>query len=371
MFSHRGSEHYEIPSSMTIFFVVPAMKIGGGIREIVSLARDISRSPADVTIISMWTAEHAMDCPLPVLALSRWRPRAKFAPLQLPLLYAKFLLHVLRRRWAGVHRSDRYIFTHYSTLTFAALAGEHQRLFFVQDLEWKFLHNATLVRWLRQFILHRFRSGRLISANLYLSDALKLQGLDVPILAPIWANEAFQAGPIALRDVDYVMVLRRGAHKRLDLYLEFIRLARCQPDMRLAVISPDDDLIAQVRGDVDITVLRPSMPEMRSLYARSKIFVHLSEHEGFGLPPLEAMGAGCIPLCRDSGGVRAYMRDPQLSQQLFDGSVPTLALFEHGQALLASAAVREALERRAREVFSQGLHAAQDRREAVSAIIAA
>ena len=29
--------------------------------------------------------------------------------------------------------------------------------------------------------------------------------------------------------------------------------------------------------------------------------------EGFGLPPLEAMGGGCIPACRDSGGVRNYM----------------------------------------------------------------
>jgi glycosyltransferase involved in cell wall biosynthesis len=33
----------------------------------------------------------------------------------------------------------------------------------------------------------------------------------------------------------------------------------------------------------------------------------MSDQEGFGLPPLEAMGSGCVPICRDSGGVRAYM----------------------------------------------------------------
>lgn len=341
------------------------MKIGGGVREIVSLAHDIALSPADVMILSMWTAEHAMDCPLPVTLLSGWHPRAKFALLQLPALYLKFLLHILRRRRSGAHHSDRYIFTHYSTFPLTAFIARRQRLFFVQDLEWNFLQNARLVVWLRFFILRQFHSGRLISANDYLSDALKSLGFKVPILAPIWADSNFQTESITARDVDYVMVLRKGAHKRLDLYFEFIRLARIQGGVRLAVISPDEDIIAQVRGVVDIALLRPSMLDMRNLYARSSIFIHLSEHEGFGLPPLEAMGAGCIPLCRDSGGVRAYMRDPLLSQQLFDRTFPIVALFEYGQILLASGEKRDELERHVGRIFSEGLITIQNRREVI------
>jgi glycosyltransferase involved in cell wall biosynthesis len=106
------------------------------------------------------------------------------------------------------------------------------------------------------------------------------------------------------------MVLRRGDTKRLDLYYDFIRESRANgKDWYFAVITPDDEISEVIKLLTSECHLRPTIDEMARIYARSKLFLMLSEHEGFGLPPLEAMGAGCIPICRDSGGVRAYVTD--------------------------------------------------------------
>ena len=110
------------------------------------------------------------------------------------------------------------------------------------------------------------------------------------------------------------------------------------------------------------------MLEMKTLYARSNFFVHLSDHEGFGLPPLEAMGGGCLPLCRDSGGVRSYMLDDLLSRQLFARDVGVEPLFRRGQELLESPLEMAVLRRRAREVFGRGLCSAGERAAAIEAI---
>jgi glycosyltransferase involved in cell wall biosynthesis len=232
-----------------------------------------------------------------------------------------------------------------------------RRFFFVQDLEWKFVRNPLLSGLLRLMILSCYRRGTLVSANAYLTSSLRQLGIPASIEAPIWADEGFLAPDAGPRDIDFAMVLRKGAHKRLDYYRSFIDLARHDGKLKLAVISPDDDLIATVRDSVDVCLTRPSLAEMRALYQRTRCFLQLSEHEGFGLPPLEAMGAGCVPLCRDSGGVRAYMARAELSGLLMPLSSSVEEIYQHGRALLADQEQLRDFSRRAREVFRAGLSA--------------
>ena len=108
---------------------------------------------------------------------------------------------------------------------------------------------------------------------------------------------------VEARDVDFTMVLRKGPHKRLDYYRSFIALARATGDVKLAVIALEAELTAAVRGSVDVCLIRPSLEDMRQLYQRSKCFVHLSEHEGFGVPLLEAMHFDVPVLAYDSTAV--------------------------------------------------------------------
>ena len=77
-----------------------------------------------------------------------------------------------------------------------------------------------------------------------------------------------------------------------------------RPDATLVIVGgdrtwPRQDL-AKTAAAYDVTTkveLRSYLPpgQLRDLYARASVFVFLSEYEGFGLTPLEALSAG-VPI---------------------------------------------------------------------------
>lgn len=270
--------------------------------------------------------------------------------------------HAWRRRTDLPYpRPDRFVFTHYATVPLALLVPRAQRLFFVQDLEWRFVANKVLSGAIRAMLKRIYRTGRIVSANAYLTKALQAEGLPVAHELPIWADRFFAEGPSRTRDTDFAMVLRKGAHKRLDLYLDFIR--RCREAGRsVIVITPEDDIADTVRNQVASCLLRPTAETMRDAYARSRCFIHMSDHEGFGLPPLEAMGAGCVPVCRDSGGVRAFMQAEALDDLLLSSDMPAERVFDTAVALLADPARLDRLSQVSRTLFTDGLSRCADAR---------
>ena len=344
--------------------VVPSLKISGGIREAMRLATDLRDAGLPTTLLSMWASPHAMESTVPVTMLSTWRTRISRAAFELPVLQYRFA------RWLrekGSH-STPLIFTHYATLPLSLLVPRQQRYFFVQGLEWKFVRNGILSSLLRSIVLGTYRTGRIISANAYLTAELADEGLDVAFDAPIWADPFFADRTEVNRDIDFAMVLRKGGIKRVDLYRRFIALARAR-GLRLAVITPEDDIAESVRGQVEEVVLRPSEEEMKVIYGRSKCFVHLSELEGFGLPPLEAMGSGCVPICRDSGGVRVFMRDTALADNLLPLDTPIEVIFDQAVKVVADAQAWKRLSVVARERFDSGLREVAGARNRLAAAL--
>lgn len=84
----------------------------------------------------------------------------------------------------------------------------------------------------------------------------------------------------------------------------FARLARRRPEVRLEIVGDNrtappialDAIVqeARVAGRIQVRAYVPD-DELASLYGRARAFAFLSEYEGFGLTPLEALGAG-IPI---------------------------------------------------------------------------
>lgn len=354
-----------------VHLVLPSLKVSGGTLEALRLGKELQQlKDTEVDVITLWRSPHALrDVGLLEIPMSTWHTKPLLALLQLPLLALRFSRQLRAQRREISDDSVKWIFTHFSTFPLAWLVPARQRWFFVQDLEWRFAPKGWMVKLLKSIILATYRRGLLVTANRYLTDQLRLENLQVAAEASIWADVHFDVKAAPERDIDLVMVLRKGAHKRLDLYLQFIeRMRQADPEKVLAVITPEDSIAAQVREQVQHCVVRPDQPTMAALFARSRVFLHLSEHEGFGLPPLEAMGAGCVPLCRDSGGVRAYMTDAMLQQLMpLHTSVDEIV----GRVLqqLDDPGQWQNLSTLARTIFSEGQELTRRRSELLSCLL--
>src|SRR5690606_36044336 len=93
------------------------------------------------------------------------------------------------------------------------------------------------------------------------------------------------------------------------LIAAFGRLAAARPDLRLEIVGenrtwPPQDLrqAAVDSGAAARIGLRDWVPDetLADLYERASAFVFLSEYEGFGLTPLEALAAGIPPVVPDT-----------------------------------------------------------------------
>ena len=350
---------------MTHFhLVLPSLKVSGGTQEALRLARELDGCQGcTADVLAMWQSPHAVSGqPLQVIALSGWRTHIVLAAFQLPIIAVRFYRRAQRQSVDLQASNRRWIFTHYATLPLSLLVPRAQRWYFVQGLEWQFLGQRTLAsQLLKRFLLFAYRRGTVISANTYLTQQLRLNGVAVAAEAPIWADERYAVEPAKARDIDVVMMLRKGMPKRLDLYRLFIAaIMRQSPHIRLAIITPEDEIATAVRKDVATCVVRPDLPEMAALYSRSRLFVFLSEHEGFGLPPLEAMGAGCVPISRDCGGVRSYMTGP-LEALIVPLDSDVDAIVARVLSLLADEPQRADLGERAMCVFRAGMTRTRDR----------
>lgn len=100
------------------------------------------------------------------------------------------------------------------------------------------------------------------------------------------------------------------ARRRVDqLIAAFDSVADRVPAARLEIVGENrtvpyvdlDALRRQTRHADRITIRSyVDEPTLRSLYARASVFAFLSEYEGFGLTPLEALASGVAPLLLDT-----------------------------------------------------------------------
>lgn len=89
----------------------------------------------------------------------------------------------------------------------------------------------------------------------------------------------------------------------------FARLARERPEVRLEIVGDnrtyppiDVDRLVAASGAADRIRIRSYVPDddLADLYGRASAFVFLSEYEGFGMTPLDALAAGVPPVVLDT-----------------------------------------------------------------------
>jgi glycosyltransferase involved in cell wall biosynthesis len=139
------------------------------------------------------------------------------------------------------------------------------------------------------------------------------------------------------------LLMRRHVPELIDA---FARLARERSDVRLDIVgdnrtSPRIDFkrLAQESGAGNRVTLRSYVSDdtLAGLYSRARVFVFLSEYEGFGLTPLEALSAGVPIVVLDTPVAREVYGDAALYLSAPDPALIQAALTR----LLDDAAARE------------------------------
>ena len=134
-------------------------------------------------------------------------------------------------------------------------------------------------------------------------------GAGLPAVLTRARAQAADAGPASRQRVVLFVGSVFNRRRVPDLIAAFRLVAGRMPDARLEIIGenrtfpPQDlDALARASGAGDRIRIRSYVPEdeLADAFAKASAFAFLSEYEGFGLPPLEALAAGIPPVVLDT-----------------------------------------------------------------------
>ncbi len=241
-------------------------------------------------------------------------------------------------------------------LTAAApvVVAVHDVSFFAHP-EWFPWREGTRRRWLTAWSARRARrvitisdfSRREIVARIGLPVA-RVQIIYPGIRPPVTPPPGGPREPLVL----YVGSLFQRRHVD-TLITAFAQVHAFLPQARLEIVGEnrtrphvDFDALVSRLGIGAAVGIRSYVdePTLRALYARAAVFVFLSEYEGFGLTPLEALAAGAAPIVLDTpvsrevlGGAARFVPAGALEERAVVEAVTELLTDERARRTLQDA----------------------------------
>lgn len=177
-------------------------------------------------------------------------------------------------------------------------------VFFVQDIETSYYEGDDAMQaHVRASYRHEFRYMTISGWN---ADRLAELGLSATLVPPGIDLETFRPLPEVTRRDDMLLALgRTNPLKNLPLTLDAWKaLGAGRPELVMFGIEPE---LGPLHGATYVE--RPSDEEVNALFNQAAVFVQTSVHEGFCLPPLEAMATGGAVVCTDAHGNRGFCAD--------------------------------------------------------------
>jgi GT2 family glycosyltransferase/glycosyltransferase involved in cell wall biosynthesis len=187
-------------------------------------------------------------------------------------------------------------------------------VYFVQDIETSYYPDHEHAR---HAVLDSYRPEfRYMTISAWNRERLRELGLDAELIPPGIDLDTFRPRPDVARRTDMVLALgRANPLKNLPLTVAAWKALRPahngeRPELCLFGVEPE-----LVRGDGMAAaagvryVESPDDERVNELFCQATVFVQTSVHEGFALPPLEAMATGAAVVCTDAHGNRDFCRD--------------------------------------------------------------
>ena len=264
-------------------------------------------------------------------------------------------------RAARADQLDVFFSPAYSTplnLDLPALVAIHD-VSFIAHAEWFRMREGIRRRWLTRESARRARGIVTISefTRGEIAEHLGIADARVRVIPPgVTAGTALRCDAARPERVLFVGSIFNRRHVP-DLIRAFGRLARRRPAASLDLVGdnrtyPHED----VRQLIDAELLHgrirwheyASDEQLQQLYAEAAAFAFLSEYEGLGLTPLEALASGVPPVLLDTpvakescGGAALYVASGDLSamaaalEQLLDDSETRARLLAAAPGVLA------------------------------------
>jgi glycosyltransferase involved in cell wall biosynthesis len=182
-------------------------------------------------------------------------------------------------------------------------------VYFVQDIETSYYPDDESVR---HAVLDSYRPEfRYMTISSWNRERLRELGLDAELIPPGIDLETFRPLAGVQRREDMVLALgRSNPLKNLPLTIDAWRGLQGRseqggrPELCLFGIEPELAEDHEMRY-----VESPTDEQVNELFNEATVFVQTSSHEGFALPPLEAMATGGAVVCTDAHGNRDFCVD--------------------------------------------------------------
>lgn len=221
-------------------------------------------------------------------------------------------------------RTPIVTFDNYRDLT-AALAGEHAikvatwwetaqvvwlsavnagiAMYYVQEFETWFYPDDAVAR-AAVAASYRLEMDHVAIAQ-YQADELATIGVPSTVISSAYDESKFKPTDLPRSDDTVMAVGRTFFQKNFAMTLAAWRsMGSDRPQLLLYGFEPE--IARDQRIDY---VVKPTDAQINELYNRATVFVQTSRHEGFCLPVLEAMAAGCPVITTDSHGNRDFCFD--------------------------------------------------------------
>jgi glycosyltransferase involved in cell wall biosynthesis len=177
-------------------------------------------------------------------------------------------------------------------------------VYFVQDIETSYYPDHERAR---HAVLDSYRPEfRYMTISAWNRERLREMGLDAELIPPGIDLENFRPRPEITRRKDLVLAIgRSNPLKNLPLTIAGWRaLKEPRPELCLFGIEPE-----LAHGEGMRYVESPDDEQVNELFCEATLFIQTSTHEGFALPPLEAMATGAAVVCTDAHGNRDFCLD--------------------------------------------------------------
>ena len=184
-------------------------------------------------------------------------------------------------------------------------------VYFVQDIETSYYPDHEHAR---HAVLDSYRPEfRYMTISSWNRERLRELGLDAELIPPGIDLQTFRPRADVARREDMVLALgRANPLKNLPLTLAAWKALKSRPEIgrrpELCLFGIEPEL-ARGEGEGVRYVDSPDDEQVNELFNQATVFVQTSTHEGFALPPLEAMATGAAVVCTDAHGNRDFCVD--------------------------------------------------------------